>query len=446
MHEKPDPGLLRAVFSRRMLICLFNGLAAGMPLFFLYHLIPAWLRSADVDLKTIGLFSLAGIPYTWKFLWSPLMDRFCPPFLGRRRGWMLITQLVLLGTMMSIGLFDPTDHILLIAAMALVVAFFSASQDIVLDAYRRELLPDNELGLGNSMYVNGYRAAVFIPGGLGLILADHLSWALVFAVIGAFMLIAIAKTLLIEEAFTTVLPPVNLGEAVVKPFREFFGREGGVRQALLILAFLFFYKLGDNMATALSTPFYLDLGFSKTIIGSMVKLVNFWAMLFGSFIGGAMIYRIGINRALWIFGLVQMLSILGFAWLAEVGNNVLLLGGVIGFEYLGVGLGTAALVAYMARLTNKNFTATQFALLSSLVALPRSLANASTGFLVEGIKAGDGIYFKIFGAWNGLGYSRFFIFCTICAIPGMVLLKWVAPWPDSYRRIRNGGSIVVDEE
>jgi MFS transporter, PAT family, beta-lactamase induction signal transducer AmpG len=356
------------------------------------------------------------------------MDRFCPPFLGRRRGWMLLTQLVLLGTMMLLGFFDPARHILLIASIALVVSFFSASQDIVLDAYRRELLPDNELGLGNSMYVNGYRAAVFIPGGLGLILADHLSWPLVFVVIGAFMLIAIVKTLLIEEAYTKVLPPATLTAAVVKPFREFFGRDGGVRQGLLVLAFLFCYKLGDNMATALSTPFYLDLGFSKTIIGSMVKLVNFWAMLIGSFIGGAMIYKIGINRSLWVFGLVQMLSILGFAWLAEVGDNVVLLGGVIGFEYLGVGLGTAALVAYMARLTNKNFTATQFALLSSLVALPRSLANASTGFLVEGIKAGDGIYFKIFGAWNGMGYSRFFIFCTICAVPGMILLKWVAPW------------------
>lgn len=434
MIEVRNPGLWQAVFSRRMLICLFNGLAAGMPLFFLYHLLPAWLRSEQVDLKTIGLFSLVGIPYTWKFLWSPLMDRYCPPFLGRRRGWMLLTQLALLATMMAIGLFDPVSHILLVAGLALLVAFFSASQDIVLDAYRRELLPDHELGLGNSMYVNGYRAAVFIPGGLGLILADHLSWPLVFAVIGGFMLIAVAKTLLIEEAYTRVAPPVTLTAAVVKPFREFFGREGGVRQALLILAFLFFYKLGDNMATALSTPFYLDLGFSKTIIGSMVKLVNFWAMLVGSFLGGAMIYKIGINRCLWYFGLVQMLSILGFAWLAEVGNNVLLLGVVIGFEYLGVGLGTAALVAFMARLTNKDFTATQFALLSSLVALPRSFANASTGFLVEGIKASDGIYFRIFGEWSGLGYSKFFLFCTLCAIPGLVLLKWVAPWSAKRQR------------
>jgi PAT family beta-lactamase induction signal transducer AmpG len=446
MVEGSDPGLFKTIFSRRMLICLFNGLAAGMPLFFLYHLLPAWLRSENVDLKTIGLFSLVGIPYTWKFVWSPLMDRFCPPFLGRRRGWMLITQLALLAIMSLLGLFDPAKHILLIAALALAVAFFSASQDIVLDAYRRELLPDNELGLGNSMYVNGYRAAVFIPGGLGLILADHLSWPLVFGVIGAFMLIAIAKTLMIEEAYARSLPPSTLAEAVGKPFREFFGRPGGVRQALLVLAFLFFYKLGDNMATALSTPFYLDLGFSKTIIGSMVKLVNFWAMLVGSFLGGAAIYKIGINRSLWLFGLVQMLSILGFAWLAVAGNDVVLLGAVIGFEYLGVGLGTSALVAYMARLTNKNFTATQFALLSSLVALPRSFANAGTGFLVEGIKAGDGIYFRIFGEWSGLGYCKFFLFCTLCAVPGMVLLKWVAPWTGKNRKGEGAILQVVTKE
>ena len=222
MLENTRPGLLKAIFSRRMLICLFNGLAAGMPLFFLYHLIPAWLRSENVDLKTIGLFSLVGIPYTWKFLWSPLMDRFSPPFLGRRRGWMLLTQLVLLGTMMSIGLLHPVDQILSIAAMAVVVAFFSASQDIVLDAYRRELLPDKELGLGNSMYVNGYRAAVFIPGGLGLILADHLSWPLVFMVIGAFMLIAIAKTLLIKEAYTRVAQPANPGRGRGQTFQGIF--------------------------------------------------------------------------------------------------------------------------------------------------------------------------------------------------------------------------------
>ena len=419
---------MAVVFSKRMVICCFNGLSAGMPLFFLYHLIPAWLRSENIDLKTIGLFSLVGIPYTWKFVWSPVMDRYIPPFLGRRRGWMLITQLFLLVTMSSMGFFNPVDSIWLIAGLATTVAFFSASQDIVLDAYRRELLPDSELGLGNSMYVNGYRAAVFIPGGLGLILGDYLPWPAVFVIIGSFMSIGIFKTLLIEEARKTIAAPVTLNEAVVKPFVEFFSREGGIRHGLMILAFLFLYKIGDNMATALSTPFYLDMGFSKTIIGSMVKLINFWAMIFGSFIGGATIYKIGINRSLWIFGVVQMLSILGFALLSEVGANVALLGFVIGFEYIGVGLGTAGLVAFMARATSMNFTATQFALFSSLIALPRTFANATTGFLIEGVGPNDGIYYTILGQWDGMGYTNFFIFCTICAVPGMLLLKKVAPW------------------
>jgi PAT family beta-lactamase induction signal transducer AmpG len=421
-------GLLRAIFSKRMLICAFNGFSAGMPLFFVYHLIPAWLRSENIDLKTIGLFSLVGIPYTWKFVWSPLMDRYIPPFLGRRRGWMLITQVLLLFSMACMGWFDPAHSIWLIAGLATAVAFFSASQDIVLDAYRRELLPDNELGLGNSVYVNGYRAAVFIPGGLGLILGDYLPWSMVFMVIAGFMLIGIIKTFLIDEALKTVKAPATLNEAVVKPFVEFFSRDGGLVQGFLILAFLFLYKIGDNMATALSTPFYLDLGFSMTIIGSMIKLINFWAMIIGSFLGGAIIYKVGINRSLWIFGVVQMLSILGFALLAEVGDNVTMLGFVIGFEYLGVGLGTAALVAFMARATSMNFTATQFALFSSLIALPRTFANATTGFLIEGVGPADGFYFTLLGQWNGMGYTNFFIFCTICAIPGMILLKWVAPW------------------
>lgn len=428
MKSTACEGLWQVITGKRMLICFFNGLSAGMPLFFLYQLIPAWLRSEGVNLKTIGLFSLVGIPYTWKFVWSPMMDRYSLPFLGRRRGWMLFTQIALLLLMAIIGIFSPKKEVVMIAAVATILAFFSASQDIVLDAYRRELLPDNELGLGNSMYVNGYRAAVFIPGGLGLILADRMTWSVVFVVIALFMLIGIAKTLMIEEPYCGFQAPRNLGDAVVKPFREFFCRDGGIASGLTILAFLFFYKLGDNMATALSTPFYLDLGFSKTVIGSLVKLINFWAMLIGSLLGGVAIYKIGINRSLWVFGFVQMFPILGFALLAEVGANELLLGVVIGLEYLGVGLGTAALVAFMSQATNKNFTATQFALFSSLIALPRALANSITGFLIEGISVDDGIYYDVFGIWNGMGYTKFFVFCTLCAIPGMILLKWVAPW------------------
>ncbi|MCP4344215.1 MAG: AmpG family muropeptide MFS transporter [Desulfobacterales bacterium] len=410
-----------------MLICFFNGVSAGMPLFFIYHLIPAWLRTEGVDLKTIGLFSLVGIPYTWKFLWSPIMDRYIPPFLGRRRGWMIITQFLIMLSMMYIGLFSPKESMQMIAYVAAGIAFFSASQDIVLDAYRREFLEDRELGIGNSMYVNGYRIAVFIPGGLGLILADYLPWKYVHSVIALFMFIGIIKTLLIKELDEEIEPPKSLKEAIISPFIDFFKRDG-VKSGVLVLAFLFLYKIGDNMATALSTPFYLDLGFSKTIIGTMVKLINFWAMLLGSFIGGVTIFRIGINKSLWIFGFVQLISILGFALLAEVGNNTILLGFVIAFEYLGVGLGASAMVAFMASATNKNFSATQFALFSSLIALPRTFANAITGFLIEGIKVTDGLYYNLLGEWSGLGYTKFFIFCVITAIPGIVLLKWVAPW------------------
>ncbi|MBU3913924.1 MFS transporter, partial [bacterium] len=255
-----NKSIWNALANRRMLICIFNGFTAGLPLYFIYHLIPAWLRSEGIDLKTIGLFSLVGIPYTWKFIWSPVMDRYTPPFLGRRRGWMLITQIALFLSMGFLGSFDPKESIWTIAYIAVALAFFSASQDISLDAYRRELLPDEELGLGNSMYMNGYRAAVFVPGGLGLILADHLPWSVVHILIGSFMLVGIIKTLLISEVNTDVPKPKSLREAVIDPFKEFFGRKEGVKSAFLLLAFLLFYKIGDNMATALSTPFYLDLG------------------------------------------------------------------------------------------------------------------------------------------------------------------------------------------
>ncbi len=412
-----------------MLICLFNGVTAGLPLFYIYQLVPAWLRSENVDLKTIGLFALVGIPYNWKVLWSPLMDYMKLPFLGLRRGWMLITQVACMLTMFSMAFLNPEINVGLIAYAAAALAFFSASQDIVLDAYRRELLEDRELGLGNSMYMSGYRAAGFIPGGLGLILAGYLPWSSVHFIIGLFMFIGIIKTLLIHEVSVPDRKTLSLRQSVVEPLKELFGRKG-VRSALLFLSFLFLYKFGDNLATALSTPFYLDVGFSTVTIGSTVKLVSFWSMLVGSFVGGAMIFKLGINKCLWIFGVVQMASIFGFAYLNEAGPVVWVLALVIAFEYLGVGLGASALVAFMARATNKNFTATQFALFSSLIALPRTFANATTGFIIEGVSEKDGWMFETFGAIQGLGYTKFFIFCGFCAIPGMLLLFWVAPWSE----------------
>jgi len=308
------------------------------------------------------------------------------------------------------GFLKPELSIWTVAYLAAAVAFFSASQDVVLDAFRRELLPEQELGIGNAVHVQAYRLASFVPGSLALILADHLPWHIVFLVVAAFMGVGLIMTLVMAEAIENPSPPKSLREAVIEPFREFAQRQG-VKSAAVTLAFLFFYKLGDNMATALSTPFYLDLGFTLTQIGSIAKVASFVAAIAGGVVGGIVIVKLSINRALWLFGVVQIVSILGFAYLSEVGANPWALGGVVAFEYFGVGLGAAALVAFMARMTSLVFAATQFALFSALASVPRIFANATTGVIVESI-----------------GWTNFFLLCTALAVPGMLLLAKVAPW------------------
>lgn len=397
------------LFNRRMLICVFTGFSSGLPLYILISLLPAWLRSEGVDLKAIGLFSLISLPFTWKFIWAPLFDRFSPP-LGRRRGWLLITQLALLFSIPAFGYLHAQLDIWTVAYLAAVVAFFSASQDIVLDAYRREILPDIELGLGNVIHVNAYKIAGLVPGSISLILADHLPWHSVFIITALFMLPGLIMTIVVKEPPLKYGTPKTLRQAVVEPFHEFISRNG-VRAALTILAFIFLYKLGDSMATALATPFYLDMGFSKTEIGLVAKNAGLWSSVAGGILGGIWMIQLGINRSLWLFGIVQMVAILGFAWLAVVGHDVVVLALVIGFEAFGVGLGTAAFVAYIALTTNPLYTATQFALFTSLAAVPRTVANAGTGFMVE-----------------HLGWFNFYIACFLLAIPGMLLLYKIAPW------------------
>jgi len=401
------------LFNRKMLACIFLGFTSGMPLYVLISLVPAWLRSNDVDLATIGLFALIGLPYTWKFVWSPLMDRYKLPFLGRRRGWALLTQLVLLCAIGMLGQFDPSGSLQAIVAIVFVVALFGASQDIVIDAYRRELLADDELGTGTSIFVNAYRLSGLVPGSLALILADFQPWTVVFWVTGAFMLVGIVTTLLIKEVSDDALAPHTLREAVIDPFVEFFSRDGGIKTGIAILAFLFLYKLGDNMATALATPFYIDMGYSLSEIGSIAKFAGLWASIAGGVLGGIIMLKISINRALWLFGFVQLFTIVPYIWLSQAGHSLPGLFVVVSGEYLGVGLGTIALTAFMARETSRAFTATQFALFSSFIAVPRTLANASTGFIVEAV-----------------GWTQFFILCAIIAIPGMLLLMKVAPWND----------------
>lgn len=400
-----------ALFNRRMLICVFTGFSSGLPLYLLINLLPAWLRTEGVDLKTIGFFALIQLPYTWKFLWSPLLDRYALPFFGRRRGWMLVTQVVLLAAIPLFGVLGPRQDIWSIVVLSTIVAFFSASQDIVLDAFRREILPDPELGLGTSIHVNAYRISSLVPGALALILSDRIPWSSVYVVTALFMLPGIAMTLFVREPLLAKGRPRTLREAVIEPFHEFITRNGW-RDALTVLLFIFLYKLGDSMATALATPFYLDMGFTKTDIGLIAKNAGLWASVVGGLLGGLWMVKIGINRALWLFGVVQVASILGFAWLAYVNRpDRALLALVIGVEALGVGLGTAAFTAFIARTTDPRYTATQYALFTSLAAVPRTVINASTGWIVE-----------------QTGWLDFYLLCTLLALPGMALLFRVAPW------------------
>jgi len=408
-HVKTDhrKNLLRVIFSSRMLVALIMGFACGLPLLLTITLLQAWMKEEGVDLTVIGLMALVGLPYTLKFLWAPFLDRFTLPFLGRRRGWLLVAQLALVLSIIGLGFTDPGNNPWMVAFAAFLITFFSASQDIVIDAYRREDLPDEELGLGSSLYVNGYRVGMLLASGGGLIMADQISYSMVYFIMAFSMLPGVLTTLLAPEPRIVAGIPRTIKEAVFEPLTEYFSRSG----ALWILAFILFYKIGDTMASAMTTPFYLDIQFSKTEIGTVVKLFGFWATIAGSLIGGVLMIRMGINRCLWIFGFLQAISTAGFAILAKIGHSLPTLSAVIGFENLSSGMGTAAFVAFMASITNKKFTATQYALLSSLMGVPRVLASAPTGFLAK-----------------YMGWEGFFIGCTLIAIPGMLLLLKFAPW------------------
>ncbi len=399
--------MFKVIFSRRMFVSFLMGFACGLPLLLTSTVLQAWMKKAGIDLTIIGLMALVGLPYTLKFIWAPFLDRFTLSFLGRRRGWLLIAQIALVFSIAGLGFTNPAQNPVIMVLAAVFVTFFSASQDIVVDAYRREDLADEELGLGSSFYINGYRVGMLLASGGGLILADHLSFKMVYLIMAACMLPAIITTLLTPEPAISAGTPKTLREAIVEPLIEYFSREN----AVLILTFILLYKIGDSMASAITTPFYLDIGFSMTEIGTIVKIFGFWATIAGSLIGGLLMLRLGINRSLWVFGLLQAISTAGFAVLARIGYSLPALSGVIAFENLTGGMGTAAYAAFMGSITNKKFTATQYALLSSLMGVPRVLASAPTGFLAK-----------------HMGWENFFIGCVLIAIPGMLLLLKFAPW------------------
>jgi PAT family beta-lactamase induction signal transducer AmpG len=407
-----------------MLVCVFLGISSGLPLYIFLNLIQAWLKTEQISIKDIGLFALVQMPYIWKFLWAPLLDRYELPilskWLGAQRAWMLLMQTFILVLIVYLGFLNPREDLSLIFFWCCVLAFLSATQDIVLDAYRKHLLSETEQGLGTALFVNAYKLSGFIPGSLSLILADNnWSWSSVFMVTALFMGLGLVGTCLAPHLDLDKKHPRSLRDAVIQPFIEFFSR-GTLSQAIWILLFLFFYKLGDALAVSLATTFYLDLGFTKTQIALIAKNAGLWPSIVGGLVGGIWMLRLGVNRSLWVFGVIQAVVILGFWLLAAVGNAPWVLAIVIGLEAFGVGLGTTALVTFIARETSSQFSATQFALFSSLATLPRVVVSSYTGFLVDSL-----------GGWK-----PFFILCFFLAIPGMLLLFKVAPWNEVQKETR----------
>ena len=399
----------RPYFEKKMTITLVMGFVSGVPLLLTITLLQAWLTDSGISKSTIGLFALVGLPYSLKFLWAPIFDRYVIRPFGRRRGWLLISQIFLMLSIIGLGMTNPAFNAYNVALLAILVAFFSASQDIVIDAYRRESLLDHEQTIGASAYVLGYRIGALAAGAGGLILADIFSYQIVYVLMSSIMLIGILVTYIAEEP-TIAHEPVTLADAVIKPFQEFFSRyrneaNSFLSSPLLILLFILLYKVGDTMAHSLSTNFYLDIGFTKTEIGTIVKGFGLGSTLIGAFVGGLISLKIGLYRSLLIFGVFQAIATLGFSVLSIVGNNIYALMIVISMENLAAGMGYTAYLAFIANMTNKEFTATQFALMTALMSIPRTLFSGSSGFLVE-----------------VMDWELYFVFCALIALPALIIL------------------------
>jgi PAT family beta-lactamase induction signal transducer AmpG len=402
--------LLSAFGNRRIFFVLLLGFSSGIPLALTGSTLQAWMTSEKVDLAVIGVFSLVGLPYAIKFLWSPLMDRFVPPFLGRRRGWMLVTQVALLLAVTAMAFSAPAAHPGVLALLALLVAFASASQDIVVDAWRTEVLAPEELGPGAGVHILGYRVAMLTSGAIALILADRMPWRVVYLLMAGSLCVGIVASLLSPEPEIPGKTPRTLKEAVIEPFLEFFARPGAVG----ILLFVVFYKLDVVMATALTTPFLLELGFTKTDIGAVTKGLGMLATIVGTLAGGAVVAKAGMKASLWLFGVLQSVSTLTFLALARLGHHYPMMVAAIGVENLCSGMGTAAYAAFLMSLCDKRYTATQYALLTSLMAVTRVVVGAPTGFLAK-----------------AYGWETYFIVSTLAAIPGLLLLLRYDRWKAS---------------
>ncbi len=397
----PSP-YLEILRSPRIAAVLLLGFSSGLPLALTGGTLQAWLTVSGVDIVTIAWFSWIGIPYLLKFLWSPLMDRYVPPFLGRRRGWMLLTQLALVVGIVAMALASPQRDLWMLGCLALWVAFMSASQDIVIDAYRADLLPVPERGMGAAVGVLGYRIAMLASGGLALILADQIGWRHTFFAMAALMGIGLTVSFMAPEPLVQGTPPRSLRAAVVEPLKDLLSRPG----ALQLLALIALYKFGDALAGTLTTAFLIrGVGFSLTDVGTINKGLGLASLLAGGLVGGLLLVRMSLTRALLLFGALQAISNLSFAVLAWAGKSYPLLLFAVGFENLASGMGTAAFVAFAMALCNHSFSATQYALLSALASLGRVLFGPVTGGVVE-----------------ALGWADFFVLTFVAALPGLWLV------------------------
>lgn len=427
---KATQSFLQVFQSRKLACLLLLGFSSGLPLYLTSRTLQAWMQDEKVDLASIGLFSLVGLPYSLKFLWSPLLDRFVPPFMGRRRGWLVITQVGLLLAITAMALQQPRNALQFLAINAIIIAFLSATQDIAGDAYRTDVLEKSELGLGASTWVLGYRIAILVTSALALILADRIPWSAVYLLMAILMGVGLITSFFAPEPKANDnLPPPSLVDAVYLPFQEFFQRLG-LGTGSLILLFVLLYKVGDALVGNMATPFLLDIGFSKTEIGAIQGGMGFLATTVGVIGGGVILTKIGINRSLWLFGGLQALSNLGYFSLATVGKNSSFLVLALNLENLCAGFVTAGFVAYLMNLCNHRFSATQFALLSSLMAASGNILAAPAGQLAK-----------------ATGWPLFFLVSLVAALPGLVLLPVVAPWnPRSIPDMSIPGLDEQDEE
>lgn len=436
----PLQSLLKVFESRKMAALIFLGFASGLPLFLTSKALQAWMSTAGVSKGVIGLFSIVALPYSLKFLWSPLFDRYRLPFLGRRRGWLVLLQLALVAAIVYLGFQDPASlqqvgnfspeicgsqgfftgicetwqifkalSVSPFFLAALGVALLSATQDINVDAYRTDILQPSELGAGAALFVTGYRLALIITGAIAFILADRLPWNQVYWLLALFMALGLLATLFAPEP-EQQSAPLSLNQAVVQPFREFFARLGVVG-GVTVLVFVVLYRFGDALLSNMATPFLLETGYSQSAIGAIQGGMGIVATIVGTLVGGSLFSRLGVNKSLWVFGGLQALSNLAYWLLSLVGKNDLALVLTINVENFCGGLATAGFLGFMMSLCNPKFSATQFALLSSLMAVSRDILVAPAGKIAE-----------------ATGWSPFFLITIAAAIPGLALLPVFAPW------------------